>query len=85
MADVLEMHRKHAESSSQQDGRLVGDRSGQYGVSDERRAQLLQMEHDAGIQHDATDEAVSQRQDAEEEQSAALATDAPAARPGDRH
>ncbi len=84
MADVPGTQRKGAEDASHE-GRLAGDRSGQYGVSDERRAQLSQMEQDAGVQHEAVDESVPQRHPASTERSAGLDAEPGAARPGDRH
>ena len=85
MADVLGRQRNGAEGVPHEDGRLVGDRSGQYGVSDERRAELSQLEQDAGVQHEAADETVSQQPDANKERSAGPTSEPGAARPGDKH
>ena len=85
MADGLRTPHNGADGVLHEEGRLVGDRSGQYGVSDERRAQLSQMEQDAGVQHEADDEGVSQQRDANKERSAGLDAENGAARPGDRH
>ena len=57
----------HAEDTSHTEGRLVSERSGSEeqsgtsGVSDKRRAELEQLEIDAGTEHEAPDETVPQR------------------------
>ena len=85
MADHLEKQKNNAESVPHNDGRLISENSGQFGVSDKRRAQLSQMEQDAGVQHEAPDESVPSRSDEDRERDAALASQPGAARPGDKH
>ena len=73
------------ENVSHHDARSsTGAHSGQFGVSDERRAQLAQMEQDAGVQHEAADESVAQRPQ-REPSFASLPGEPGAARPGDKH
>lgn len=67
------------------DGRLVSENSGQFGVSDARRAELSQMEQDAGVQHEAADESVPQQPARDSETESPLAQEDKASRPGDRH
>ena len=85
MADNLERQKNNPESVPHNDGRLISENSGQFGVSDKRRAQLSQMEQDAGVQHEAADESVPSRSDEDREQAAALTSQPGAARPGDKH
>ena len=85
MADVPGTQRNGAQGVPHDDGRLVGSRSGQYGVSDDRRAELSQMEQDAGVQHEAADESVPQRPEHDLGRAAGLPAEPGAPRPGDKH
>ncbi len=57
MADGIGTENKGADAVPHEDGRPAygssHGMSGQYGVSDKRRAELAQMERDAGTAHDA--------------------------------
>ena len=53
MTDAISTENKGADAVPHENGRLVHGMSGQYGVSDKRRAELAQMERDAGTAHDA--------------------------------
>ena len=85
MGDVIGTQRSGTEGVPQSDGRLVSENSGQFGVSDERRAELSQLEQDAGVQHEAADESVISRPAAGKEAAAGLAEQPGAPRPGDKH
>ncbi len=86
MADTPGTPRKAGDAAAPHNtGPLSDAKSGQYGVSDERRAQLSQMEQDAGVQHEAADESVSQRPTHDPDQAARLTSRTDAARPGDKH
>ena len=85
MAETAGTQRHAGEAAPHTDGQLIDGKSGQYGVSDARRAQLSQMEQDAGAQHEAADESVSQRPSHNPDQAAHLASQPDAARPGDEH
>jgi hypothetical protein len=74
MADVLGTQRNGTGGIPHEDARLVNRYSGQFGVSDERRAQLSQLEHDAGVEHEAADETVPFRKSQDGEQAAGLAS-----------
>ena len=84
MAEILGTQRNDVEGVPYEGGRLVDKQSGHYGVSDERRAQLSQMEQDAGVQHEPADESVPQRVANAAERAAGLAAQPGAARPGDK-
>ena len=85
MAEILGTQRHAGETVSHNDDQLIDGKSGQYGVSDARRAQLSQMEQDAGVQHEAADESVSQRPTHDPDQAAHFTSQPDAARPGDKH
>ena len=84
MAEIIGTQKNGAEGVPHEDGRLVSERSGQFGVSDKRRAQLEKLEQDAGVQHEATDEgANAAARDNDPETATGLAPKPAAARPGD--
>ena len=85
MADPTGTPKSNTEGVPHNDGRLISENSGQFGVSDQRRAQLSQMEQDAGVQHEAADEGVPSRSTEDRDRDAALASHPGAARPGDKH
>ncbi len=61
MAEGSSTQKNDTQGMPSNDGRLISENSGQFGVSDKRRAQLSQMEQDAGVQHEAADESVTSR------------------------
>ena len=85
MADLIEAQKKNPEGVPQNDGRLISENSGQFGVSDLRRAELSRLERDAGIEHEAADESVPDRPVRDPQRAASLPPQPDAARPGDRH
>ncbi len=85
MADGIDTRKNAAEGVPHDEGRLSGGRSGQYGVTDERRAQLAQMEQDAGVQHEAADEGSDVLAKRTPEAAIGLERRPAAARPGDLH
>ena len=82
MADNIEPDKNEAAGVPHTVGRLASENSGQFGVSDERRAQLSQMEQDAGIQHEAPDESVRSLANEDQTWAAGLSSQP---RPGDKH
>ena len=84
MAESIATQKNDAAGVPHNNGRLVTENSGQFGVSDQRRAQLSQMEQDAGVQHEAADEGVPSRGEDDNERAAGPAPERGAARLGDR-
>ncbi len=85
MAERISTQEVHAESVPHNNGRLVGERSGEFGVSDARRAELSRLEQEAGVQHDATDESVPSRPSRDPERATGRDVEPDAPRPGDKH
>lgn len=84
MAEAPGTQREEIAERQHQEARVRGH-SGQYGVSDDRRAELSRLEQEAGVEHGAPDQTVTERPEQSSARDARLAADQALERPGDRH